>query len=469
MTTPASTARRVDRDVPYGLTVAAAWSWRVIVILFMSGLLIWLLSHVSLLVIPVIVAGLLTTLLSPVYRWMVGMRTPRVLAALMCVLLLIVVVLGLLALSGQQLAVGFADMSEQLGQGIEAGRKWLESTGIPMPWQQNGGGGSGIQDIMSTVKENSGAIMGGAVTFGSTAGNLLAGTVMALFTLIFFLYDGRRIWTFLLRFVPRDHRASIDSAGQSGWKALGSYVRVQIFVAFVDAVGIGVGAWLLGVPLAFPLAVLVFLASFIPMVGAVLTGAMAVVLALITNGLVNALLMLLVVLLVQQLESNVLQPLVMGKAVALHPLAVFLAVAGGSAVLGLVGAVFAVPLLAFLNAFVRGLKREHDDAGLQSARAYEEDDDAPPALDGDDRASTSEDQARAEERAEALVAAHGFTAEEAAADAGIDLTEPRPDPTAGEDRTPAHSDGDGGEGGRGVGDEGRGAGGSRRAGDGDRP
>lgn len=463
MTTPASTARRVDRDVPYGLTVAAAWAWRVIVVLFMVGLLIWLLSHVSLLVIPVIVAGLLTTLLSPAYKWMVGMRTPPILASLMCLLLLIVVVLGLLVLSGQQLAVGFADMSEQLGQGIEAGRKWLESTGVPMPWQQGGGeGGSGLQDILNTVKENSSAIMGGAVTFGSTAGNLLAGTVMALFTLIFFLYDGRRIWTFLLRFVPRDHRASIDSAGLSGWKALGSYVRVQIFVAFVDAVGIGLGAWLLGVPLAFPLAVLVFLASFIPMVGAVLTGAMAVVLALITNGMWNAVFMLLVVLAVQQLESNVLQPLVMGKAVSLHPLAVFLAVAGGSAVLGLVGAVFAVPLLAFVNAFVRGLKREHDEHEEEAALAYEQGEGAPPASDGDERASMPEEQARAERHAEALVAAHGVAAEEAAADAGIDLTARRSDLTAGEDRTSAPDPSDEED------IEGRGVGGARREDEADR-
>ncbi|TFI01153.1 AI-2E family transporter [Micrococcus lylae] len=431
MTTPASTARRVDRDVPYGLTVAAAWSWRVIVILFMAGVLIWLLSHVSLLVIPVIVAGLLATLLSPVYRWMVGMRTPPILASLLCVLLLIVVVLGLLFLSGQQLAVGFADMSEQVGQGIEAGRRWLESTGIPMPWQE-GNGGSSVQDILNTVRENSSTIMGGAITFGSTAANLLAGTVMALFTLIFFLYDGGRIWAFMLRFVPAARRNAIDNAGHSGWRALGSYVRVQIFVAFVDAVGIGLGAWLLGVPLAFPLAVLVFLASFIPMVGAVLTGALAVLLALITNGMWNAVFMLLVVLLVQQLESNVLQPLVMGKAVSLHPLAVFLAVAGGSTVLGLVGAVFAVPLLAFVNAFVRGLQGDGPHVGV--------DDEALTLEPGDEaRRPDPDGQDRSVRREEALVASHGIAAEEAAVDAGIDPSERRRDredagePGAGQD------------------------------------
>ena len=234
---------------------------------------------------------------------------------------------------------------------------------------------------------------------------------------------------------------------------------MQIFVAFVDAVGIGLGAWLLGVPLAFPLAVLVFLASFIPMVGAVLTGAMAVVLALITNGVWNAVFMLLVVLLVQQLESNVLQPLVMGKAVSLHPLAVFLAVAGGSAVLGLVGAVFAVPVLAFLNAFVRGLTREHDEAERDSVRAPEEGEDTPAAQDGHDPARPED---RVGRREEAVVAAHGVAAEEAAADAGIDLSERRADPTAADEPTPAPDP-------FGEADiEGRGVGGSRRADEEDR-
>src|SRR5699024_8162803 len=144
-------------------------------------------------------------------------------------------------------------------------------------------------------------------------------------------------------------------AGQAGWKSLGAYTRVQILVALVDAVGIGLGACLLGVPMALPLGVLVFLGSFVPIVGAVVTGAVAVLLALVANGWGIALAMVAVVLVVQQVESNVMQPLVMGRAVNLHPLAVFLAVAAGVAIGGLVGAIFAVPLLAFVNEFVRYL------------------------------------------------------------------------------------------------------------------
>lgn len=349
---------RVALDVPYGLTVAAAWSWRLILVFIAVSTAIWLLSHVSILVIPLLVAALLATLLAPVHRRMRQVRIPNGLAVLLCILGLIGVVLGLFYLAGQQLAVGFADMRDQIVVGFEGIIGWLASMGVTTDqWNDV------ISDLAGTVRNNSQAILSGALGFGSTAGNIAAGTVLAIFSLIFFLLDGNRIWTFLLKFVPQRHRRAIDGAGRAGWTSLGSYVRVQIFVAFVDAVGIGVGAWLLGVPLAFPLAVLVFLGSFIPLVGAVLTGGIAVLLALVANDWVNALLMLGVVLLVQQIEGNILQPLVMGRAVSLHPLAVFLAVAGGTAVLGLVGAIFAVPVLAFINATVKYLQSKPWEAG----------------------------------------------------------------------------------------------------------
>lgn len=350
MSATLSAKTRIDKDVPYGLTVAAAWSWRVVAIAGLLFVLWHAFGAVSLILIPVLVASLLATLLSPLFAFLRRMRLPRIAAALLCVILLLVVVLGLAALAGQQIVQGFADLSDRLGQALDSGVAWLAGLGLPLKLD------SGMLDsVWETVRNNSSTVLNSAVSVGGTAANVLTGSVIALFTLIFFLYDGERIWRFLLVFVPRAHRFSVGRAGRSGWHSLGSYVRVQIFVAFVDAVGIGLGALLLGVPLWFPLSVLVFLASFIPMIGATLTGAMAVLLALMSNGLVNALLMLGVVILVQQLESNVLQPLVMGKAVALHPLAVFLAVATGATVMGLVGAVFAVPVLAFVNSFIRSL------------------------------------------------------------------------------------------------------------------
>ncbi|MBF1671530.1 MAG: AI-2E family transporter, partial [Rothia mucilaginosa] len=177
------------------------------------------------------------------------------------------------------------------------------------------------------------------------------------------LMEGERIWLFVTRLFPKDARAAVNGAGRAGWKSLGAYVRVQILVAAIDAIGIGIGAAILGVPLAIPLGVLVFLGSFVPVIGALISGAVAVLLALVALGPVQALIMLGIVLLVQQLESHILQPLIMGKAVSLHPLAVIFSVAGGSMIFGAVGALFAVPTLAVVNSVVRYLANrgwEHD-------------------------------------------------------------------------------------------------------------
>src|SRR5699024_898957 len=345
---------KLAADIPYGIVVAAAWSWRVLLIITMSAVAVWLLSHISLLIIPLLIAALLATLLQPAHRLLLKLKFPPVLSSLTLTAVLVLVVVALLTLAGQQLAAGFATMQASVSAGIRDFIATIESWGLSferLDYQQL------LGDLTTALQENSGAILSGALGFGSTATNIGAGIVMALFALIFFLKDGPKIWNFLLNFVPRNHRRAVDGAGYAGWGALGSYVRVQIFVAFVDAAGIGVGAWILGVPLAMPLGVLVFLGSFIPIVGAVLTGAVAVLLALVANGWINALLMLLVVLLVQQIESNVLQPLVMGAAVNLLPLAVFLAVSAGVATLGLVGAVFAVPIMAFINEFIQYLSR----------------------------------------------------------------------------------------------------------------
>lgn len=346
---------KLAADVPYGIVVGAAWSWRVLLIITMSAVAIWLLSHVSLLIIPILIAALLATLLQPAHRFLLKIKFPPVLSALTLTIGLVAVVVSLLTLAGQQLAAGFATMQASVSAGIRDFVALIESWGLSferLDYQAL------LDDLGSTLQANSGAILSGALGFGSTATNIGAGIVLALFSLIFFLKDGPKIWGFLLNFVPRIHRRAVDGAGYAGWGALGSYVRVQIFVAFVDALGIGVGAWILGVPLAMPLGVLVFLGSFVPIVGAVATGAVAVLLALVANGWGNALIMLIIVLAVQQIESNVLQPLVMGKAVNLHPLAVFLAVSAGIATLGLVGAVFAVPVMAFINEFIKYLARK---------------------------------------------------------------------------------------------------------------
>ena len=195
-------------------------------------------------------------------------------------------------------------------------------------------------------------LVSGALHATTTVGHVAAGALIALFCLFFFLLDGRTIWSWVVGLLPRGSREHVHQAGRRGVVTLGAYTRTQILVAAVDALGIGLGAALLGVPLALPLAVLVFLGSFVPIVGAIVTGSVAVLVALVANGPVNALLLLAVVLVVQQIEGHGLQPFLMGHAVSLHPVAVLLSVAAGSFVAGIVGALFAVPIVATLNTVI---------------------------------------------------------------------------------------------------------------------
>lgn len=332
--------------------VAAAWSWRLLIILAAVGLFGYVLSTITVVIIPVLIAGLLAGLLFPLVKWLRGRHVPAVLASGIAVLALLGLVTGLLVLAGRQIVLGFARLSDSVVIGTQQLLGWLEDGPLNISADNVN---DWINDFGTTIQDNSEAILDGAMSFGSTAGNVLTGTVIMLFTLLFLLMDGERIWLFLVRLFPVSARRAVNGAGRRGWTSLVQYARVQGFVAFVDAVGIGLGAALLGVPLALPIGILVFLGSFIPIVGAVVTGAVAVLVALVANGFGNALAMAAVVLLVQQVESNALQPLVMGRAVSLHPLAVFLAVASGSILFGIAGALFAVPVMAFVNTVVRYL------------------------------------------------------------------------------------------------------------------
>jgi len=344
------TDRELDQDIPYGIRIAASWAWRLGLILLMAGALIWLLGRISFLIIPVMVAALLGGLLSPVVRWLRSRSLPNGAAVAITVVGFIGVIVGALALVGRQLASGFGELWSQALTGVKQVQDWLADGPLHLTADQID---QYLKEASTALQDNSSSILSGALSFGSTAGHFAAGMVLAFFILIFFLLEGDRIWAFLVRLLPKKARAASFGAGHKGWASMVSYARIQMFVAFVDAVGIGAGAAIIGVPLALPLSVLVFIGSFIPVVGALVTGAIAVLLALVANGPVNALIMLAIVLLVQQLESHILQPLVMGKAVALHPVAVILSVAAGSYLAGIPGALFSVPILAVANSAIR--------------------------------------------------------------------------------------------------------------------
>lgn len=341
--------RPVADGVPRSVQLAAAWSWRLLVIGLAVAAVVLGMAFGKVIWVPVVVALLLTVLLTPVVDALVRLRLPRGLAAGLTVVALVAFVGGLLTLAGRQIAQGVGELWTQASEGIDALLVYLADGPLGLDADQ-------LSDYVEQAREqlssSSGAIASGALSVTTTVGQVLAGAVIALFCLLFFLKDGPVIWAWLLRLLPQPARLPSYEASRRGVLTLGSYARAQILVAFVDAVGIGIGAAILGLPLVIPLTVLVFLASFIPFVGAIATGAIAVLVALVDQGPTTALIMLLIVLGVQQLEGNVLQPLLLGHAVSLHPVAVLLAVTAGSLAAGIVGALLAVPLAATLNTVI---------------------------------------------------------------------------------------------------------------------
>lgn len=347
---PRTPSEDADEVIPRSVLIAAAWSWRMIVILMFLALLAVAIGWMKTIVLPILVAIVLTVLLDPLSAWMRRrLHFPRVAAALSTVLLLAAFLGGLTTLAGRGIYSGVADLGQKAAEGINQAIAWLAEGPLHIDQTQLD---TWFEQLETTLKDNSSSLASGAISITTSVGNVVAATFLVIFLLIFFLTDGRRIWIWVVRLLPRAWREPVFESSIRGWVTLHGYTKSTIMVAAIDAVGIGLGAFLLGVPLALPIGILVFVGSFIPIVGAILTGSVAVLVALVDKGFTAALLMLAVVLLVQQIESHVLQPFIMGSNVSLHPVAVIIAVAGGTYIAGIAGAVFAVPIVAFLNTTV---------------------------------------------------------------------------------------------------------------------
>ena len=346
MPTDRTITTEADNTVPLSLRVSAAFAWRLLLIAAAAGVIIWIVIQLKLLVIPLLVGILVTALLWPAFEWMLRHRFPRWLAILISLLGTIAIVSGLLWLVGWQIAREWSQVQSRTTEAVEELRQYLINGPLHLTEGQ-------IQDYLDQgwelIQQQAQLLWSGALAIGSTAGHVLVGALLTVFVLICLLADGGGIWRWTTKLFPRDARPAVDAAARSGWRTVVNYAKTQLLVATIDSIGIGIGAFLLGVPLAIPVAVLVFLGAFIPIVGAVATGAIAVFLALVYNDPLNAFWMLVVVIGVQQIEGHILQPILMGSAVKVHPLAVVLVVAGGSMIAGIPGALFAVPLAAFVN------------------------------------------------------------------------------------------------------------------------
>jgi predicted PurR-regulated permease PerM len=259
---------------------------------------------------------------------------------------------GILTFVVSQFVSGVPGLFEQVTRSIDNATQWLIEGPAHLSREQIDRAGD---TAVKALRDNQEKLTSGALSTAATLTEIVTGALLMLFTLIFLLYGGRNIYTFLTKIVPAQTRERVRDAGRAGFGSLIGYVRATFLVALVDAVGIGAGLAIMGVPLALPLASLVFLGAFVPLVGAVLSGFVAVVVALLAKGFIYALITFGLIIAVQQLEAHVLQPLVMGRAVSIHPLAIVLAIATGGVLAGIVGALLAVPLLAFLNSAIRVL------------------------------------------------------------------------------------------------------------------
>jgi predicted PurR-regulated permease PerM len=360
-------------QVPWGLDLAAAWAWRLIIIAAAGYGVFWVLGYFAVITLPLVIALLITALAAPAVNAMTRAGIPRGLASILMVLGGLAAIAALLTFAGQQVATGAEDLADSTIQGLGKIREWLKDGPLNASDSQ-------INDYIQTAQDairdqtNDGALKS-VGEIGTAVGHVFAGFFIVLFSTFFFLADGDRIWAWLVRIAPRAARERVDSSGRVAWISLTQFVRATVIVALVDSIGIMIVAAILGVPFLLALGVLVFLGAFIPLVGATVAGSVAVLVALVDQGPIDALLMLGGVILVQQIEGHILQPFLMGRWVSVHPLGVILALGCGVLVGGVAGALVAVPLAAAANAVVQHLASNTspgDDPVEELAEDYEE-------------------------------------------------------------------------------------------------
>jgi predicted PurR-regulated permease PerM len=370
---PAPAPHRQDH-VPHGVELAAAWSWRILVIAAAAALFGWLVSFFAVIVIPVVVALLITALVVPLVEWLTRLGVRRSVASILVVLTTIAGVAALLTFAGQQVAQGANDLADQTVAGLQEIRDWLKDGPLNASDSQIN---DVIDSVQKAISEQSGesGVVSRVTEVGTAVGHVLAGFFIVLFSTYFFLSDGDRIWAWIVRLSPRAARERVDSSGRVAWISLTQFVRATVIVAATDGILIGAGAAIIGVPFSLAIGVLVFLGAFVPIIGATIAGSVAILVALVDQGPVKALIMLAVVIGVQQLEGHILQPFLMGRWVSVHPLAVILAIGAGVLTAGVAGALVAVPLAAAANAVVQhlaGYTEPGDDPVEELAEDYVE-------------------------------------------------------------------------------------------------
>jgi predicted PurR-regulated permease PerM len=347
-------AEPTEARVPQGLVTLGGWCWRILVIGLVVIGVAKLASKLELVVVPLLTALLLTALLYPITARLRGARWPRALAALATVLFALVVLGGVGAFVVNRAIAGYPQLVDQVSHLVNKAQHYLEHG--PLHLKISSGRSVGDK-FVTFLRERQGQIASGAISASKTAAEVIGSVVLTIFLTIFMLYDGDRIWAWLTGFFPAGRRARIHEAGQQVWFTLSRYVAGTFTVATFHGIVMGITLWIVGVPLVAPLAVLVFLGGFIPLIGVVIFGGLAVLVTLVAKGVTAAIVVLVVLVVEHQIEGHLLQPLIVGRYVRLHPMAIALALAAGALVAGLPGAIFGVPLVASINAAAKTLAR----------------------------------------------------------------------------------------------------------------
>ncbi len=340
--------------VPSWLATGAAWSWRLLLLAIAIYLISRLLGILYVVVVPCIAALLLTALLQPLTARLRRAGLPALAATWVTLLIALIVVGGLITLVANRVSADYPTLLAEAKHTTAQVQSWLAG---PPFHVKNNDIQKYLNDIPSYLSKHKSLVEGTVVTGGKIASEFFGGLVLMLFVTFFLVKDGERIWNWLLGAMRTDTARRMDRAGHASWLVVVYYMRGTVLVAAIHAIVVGVALWIMGVPLAVPLAVLVFLAAFVPLVGLLAAGALAILVTLATKGWVDAVILLGILIIEDQLEAHLLQPQVVGKMIRLHPLAVILSLAAGGILAGIPGAVVAVPIVAVITRALPELRR----------------------------------------------------------------------------------------------------------------
>jgi predicted PurR-regulated permease PerM len=340
--------------VPGWLQTAAAWSWRLLLLALAIYLITRMLGILYIVVVPCVAALLLTALLQPLADRLCRAGLPRLAATWVTLLIAAALLGGLVTLVATRVSADYPSLVTEAGHTTKQVESWLSG---PPFHVKNSNLQKFLNDIPGYLSKHKSLVEGTVVTGGKIAAQFFGGLVLMLFVTFFLIKDGERIWTWLLGALRSDSAERVNRAGHAAWLAVVYYMRGTVAVAAIHAIVIGLVLWIMGVPLALPLAVLVFLAAFVPLIGLLVAGALAIVVTLATKGWVDAVILLGILIVEDQLEAHLLQPQVVGRVIRLHPLAVILSLAAGGVLAGIAGAVVAVPVVAVITRAVPELRR----------------------------------------------------------------------------------------------------------------